>query len=610
MRNRKTPAVRRGLAEPATWTNSNCWTRPRHRRVAPNDPPARRPGDHWIAYDVDHPDKHIADERAARRRNHERGANTASVTLAERKKIPPPADNAEAPPGRPQPRIRPPRRHDDPPTSQTPKSIADGLHGGRHGFSTPPGWPSERPRRSGEPPGVSIRTPVDGSRQGRKTACRSAPLSGGIHRRQRRRTSWVGSWWCRVRRNDWWFSWGLLPRLRQVLPVALRRAETSGGRQRLCRTQSCFGRIRAGRAHRSESRERLGDLAGPTTPWWVANNGTDISTLYDGQRHCPAARRRRRGWPHRHGLQRRQRVRRERPAGHSGPALFLFASENGTIHGWNPAVPPPAPSTHAFVVVDHQRDGPSSRVSRSPATGCTRPISTTAASTSSTAHSSSQQAGSVRRPGASGRATRRSESRTSAVTSSSPTRSRTPTGTTRSTATGLGIVDVYATAAPARARRKRRRPRRTVGACLGARRLRSGSAATCSSATSATAASTRSARHRTGTSTQAGRLRDENGHSRSSSTGSGASASATATPPGRRRRSTSRRDRTESNTASSGASTRTAPPRKAATVGPVTWAGPAAHRSEDACRGPTPWSVCHAAQQGRRAPESIRYGER
>ena len=25
-----------------------------------------------------------------------------------------------------------------------------------------------------------------------------------------------------------------------------------------------------------------GLVAGPSTPWWVADNGTDVSTLYDG----------------------------------------------------------------------------------------------------------------------------------------------------------------------------------------------------------------------------------------------------------------------------------------------------------------------------------------
>src|SRR5262249_29426319 len=33
--------------------------------------------------------------------------------------------------------------------------------------------------------------------------------------------------------------------------------------------------------------------------------------------------------------------------GHSGPAVLLFASEDGNITGWNPNVPPPAPSKTA-----------------------------------------------------------------------------------------------------------------------------------------------------------------------------------------------------------------------------------------------------------------------
>jgi uncharacterized protein (TIGR03118 family) len=41
----------------------------------------------------------------------------------------------------------------------------------------------------------------------------------------------------------------------------------------------------------------------------------------------------------------------------SGPALFLFASEDGTIRGWNPGVPPPAPSLEAQVAVDRSNVG-------------------------------------------------------------------------------------------------------------------------------------------------------------------------------------------------------------------------------------------------------------
>ncbi len=99
-----------------------------------------------------------------------------------------------------------------------------------------------------------------------------------------------------------------------------------------------------------------GITAGPTTPWWVANNHTDTSTLYDGT-----------GAP--------------RPlvvsvpggptgtvfngsadfvvssGGASGPARFLFATEGGTIQGWNPGVPLPPTSTHAQVGADRSSVG-------------------------------------------------------------------------------------------------------------------------------------------------------------------------------------------------------------------------------------------------------------
>jgi uncharacterized protein (TIGR03118 family) len=98
-----------------------------------------------------------------------------------------------------------------------------------------------------------------------------------------------------------------------------------------------------------------GIVAGPTTPWWVANNGTDTSTLYTGAGarlalvvSVPSA-----------------------PTGTvfnattdfavsgggaSGAARFLFATESGTILGWNPAVPTP-PSTQAQVAVDRSSLG-------------------------------------------------------------------------------------------------------------------------------------------------------------------------------------------------------------------------------------------------------------
>jgi uncharacterized protein (TIGR03118 family) len=92
---------------------------------------------------------------------------------------------------------------------------------------------------------------------------------------------------------------------------------------------------------------------GPTTPVWVADNGTNVATLYSGDGV---------GGPvSKLGLT--VSIPGDGPtgqvfnstsgfvvsdgAGHSGPAVFIFDSESGDITGWNPAVPPPPFSTHA-----------------------------------------------------------------------------------------------------------------------------------------------------------------------------------------------------------------------------------------------------------------------
>ncbi|HEX3298554.1 MAG TPA: TIGR03118 family protein [Actinomycetota bacterium] len=94
-----------------------------------------------------------------------------------------------------------------------------------------------------------------------------------------------------------------------------------------------------------------GLVAGPSTPWWVANNHSNTSTLYDGT-----------GTP----LPLVVKVAGAPTGavfnggsgfvvshdGASGPALFLFDTESGVIRAWNPNVPAPAPSTKAFRVVD------------------------------------------------------------------------------------------------------------------------------------------------------------------------------------------------------------------------------------------------------------------
>jgi uncharacterized protein (TIGR03118 family) len=92
----------------------------------------------------------------------------------------------------------------------------------------------------------------------------------------------------------------------------------------------------------------------PTSPIWVADNGTDVSTLYAGAVHgSPPAivplvvsipggaptgtvANSGKGFVIGHGSS-------------AAPALFLFASEAGRITAWNPG-PGPSPSTHAVTV--------------------------------------------------------------------------------------------------------------------------------------------------------------------------------------------------------------------------------------------------------------------
>jgi uncharacterized protein (TIGR03118 family) len=84
-----------------------------------------------------------------------------------------------------------------------------------------------------------------------------------------------------------------------------------------------------------------GITAGPTTPWWVADNGTDKSTLYFGT-GVPA--------PLVVGVDGGPTGTVFNSTGDfvvsangkQGAARFLFASEDGGIRGWNPAVSPNA----------------------------------------------------------------------------------------------------------------------------------------------------------------------------------------------------------------------------------------------------------------------------
>ncbi|HJX08480.1 MAG TPA: TIGR03118 family protein [Actinomycetota bacterium] len=137
-----------------------------------------------------------------------------------------------------------------------------------------------------------------------------------------------------------------------ALGAALTPAAASGNSYKLTRLVS----DRAGAQHRDPNLVNAwGLVAGPTTPWWVANNHSNTSTLYDGSGTplplvvtvggAPTGTvfNGGKGFVVSHN-------------GESGPALFLFDTESGVIRGWNPDVPSPAPSTKAFRVVDMRSD--------------------------------------------------------------------------------------------------------------------------------------------------------------------------------------------------------------------------------------------------------------
>jgi len=99
-----------------------------------------------------------------------------------------------------------------------------------------------------------------------------------------------------------------------------------------------------------------GMAAGPATPIWVSDNGSDVTTLYRGAiggtalTPVPLVVGIPTGAPT--GQVFNDAKNFDISAGKfHGPPLFIFATETGSIVGWNPAVPPPAPAAWAQVGV-------------------------------------------------------------------------------------------------------------------------------------------------------------------------------------------------------------------------------------------------------------------
>jgi uncharacterized protein (TIGR03118 family) len=78
--------------------------------------------------------------------------------------------------------------------------------------------------------------------------------------------------------------------------------------------------------------------AGPTTPWWVSDNGTNASTLYNASGAKQALTVAVPGAPTGTVFNGSATDFVVSQNGKSGAARFLFATEGGTILGWSPAV--------------------------------------------------------------------------------------------------------------------------------------------------------------------------------------------------------------------------------------------------------------------------------
>jgi uncharacterized protein (TIGR03118 family) len=93
--------------------------------------------------------------------------------------------------------------------------------------------------------------------------------------------------------------------------------------------------------------------AGPTTPWWASNNGSNTSTLYSGVGAKAALTVTVAGGPTGTVFNGKSTDFVVSQNGKSGAARFLFATEAGTVLGWSPTVN----GTTALVGADRSASG-------------------------------------------------------------------------------------------------------------------------------------------------------------------------------------------------------------------------------------------------------------
>src|SRR5262245_6242888 len=99
-----------------------------------------------------------------------------------------------------------------------------------------------------------------------------------------------------------------------------------------------------------------GIAATATSPWWVSSNLQNVSTLYNGAGVAQQLVVQIPGSPT--GIVANPGTAFPVTDGtNTGSSVFLFATLEGRIAGWNPGVPPSGPSAQAFVIVDRAASG-------------------------------------------------------------------------------------------------------------------------------------------------------------------------------------------------------------------------------------------------------------
>jgi uncharacterized protein (TIGR03118 family) len=166
--------------------------------------------------------------------------------------------------------------------------------------------------------------------------------------------------------------------LTMTLVLALAFSAIAGSEQKFYQETDLVSNIQ-GRARNIDThlKNPWGMASSSTSPFWVSDNGTGVTTLYNGAGQAfPVGSPLVVTIPPPPGSAGPSTPTGQvfngtadfvvSKGGNSGPSVFIFATEDGTISGWNPCVPPPSPSpcppippfsTTAVLAVDNSGSG-------------------------------------------------------------------------------------------------------------------------------------------------------------------------------------------------------------------------------------------------------------